>query len=106
MLLIKKFPFQCYFFRQTLLFSATLPKTLVEFAKAGLNDPVLLRLDVDTKLSEQLKVHVYTENIYTVKSHPVFFLLTVFLMKILEELVYVFPFVACIFLCKGRRQKW
>ena len=42
--------------RQTLLFSATLPKLLVEFAKAGLHDPTLLRLDVDTKLSENLKV--------------------------------------------------
>ncbi len=42
--------------RQTLLFSATLPKLLVEFAKAGLNDPTLIRLDVDTKLSENLKV--------------------------------------------------
>lgn len=29
--------------RQTLLFSATLPKVLVEFARAGLSDPVLLR---------------------------------------------------------------
>lgn len=29
--------------RQTLLFSATLPKVLVEFARAGLTDPVLLR---------------------------------------------------------------
>lgn len=29
--------------RQTVLFSATLPKVLVEFAKAGLSDPVLLR---------------------------------------------------------------
>lgn len=29
--------------RQTLLFSATLPKVLVEFAKAGLTDPVLIR---------------------------------------------------------------
>ena len=43
--------------RQTLLFSATLPKLLVEFAKAGLHDPTLIRLDVDTKLSEQLTVH-------------------------------------------------
>ncbi|XP_012671616.1 ATP-dependent RNA helicase DDX54 [Clupea harengus] len=42
--------------RQTLLFSATLPKLLVEFARAGLTDPVLLRLDVDTKLSDQLKL--------------------------------------------------
>ena len=42
--------------RQTVLFSATLPKLLVEFARAGLQDPTLIRLDVDTKLSEQLKV--------------------------------------------------
>ncbi|XP_026876388.2 ATP-dependent RNA helicase DDX54 [Electrophorus electricus] len=42
--------------RQTLLFSATLPKLLVEFARAGLADPVLVRLDVDTKLSNQLKL--------------------------------------------------
>jgi ATP-dependent RNA helicase DDX54/DBP10 len=44
--------------RQTLLFSATLPKLLVEFAKAGLHDPTLIRLDVDTKLSENLQVRV------------------------------------------------
>lgn len=42
--------------RQTLLFSATLPKMLVEFASAGLNSPELIRLDVDTKLSDQLSV--------------------------------------------------
>ncbi|XP_029427665.1 ATP-dependent RNA helicase DDX54 [Rhinatrema bivittatum] len=42
--------------RQTLLFSATLPKLLVEFARAGLTEPVLIRLDVDTKLSDQLKL--------------------------------------------------
>lgn len=42
--------------RQTLLFSATLPQSLVEFAKAGLQNPTLIRLDVDTKLSENLKL--------------------------------------------------
>ena len=42
--------------RQTVLFSATLPKLLVEFARAGLQDPTLIRLDVDTKLSENLMV--------------------------------------------------
>lgn len=41
--------------RQTCLFSATLPKMLVEFAQAGLSDPTLVRLDVDTKLSENLR---------------------------------------------------
>jgi ATP-dependent RNA helicase DDX54/DBP10 len=42
--------------RQTLLFSATLPKSLVEFAKAGLSDPTLVRLDVETKVSEDLEM--------------------------------------------------
>lgn len=41
--------------RQMLLFSATLPKLLVDFARAGLNNPTLVRLDVETKLSDQLK---------------------------------------------------
>lgn len=41
--------------RQTLLFSATLPKLLVDFAKAGLKNPTLVRLDVDSKLSDQLR---------------------------------------------------
>ncbi|WBW71356.1 ATP-dependent RNA helicase Dbp10 [Schizosaccharomyces osmophilus] len=41
--------------RQTLLFSATLPRTLVDFAKAGLQDPVLVRLDVESKVSSDLQ---------------------------------------------------
>ncbi|XP_064482457.1 ATP-dependent RNA helicase DDX54-like [Ornithodoros turicata] len=41
--------------RQTVLFSATLPKMLVDFAQAGLSEPVLVRLDVESKLSEHLK---------------------------------------------------
>uniref|UniRef100_A0A4W5JJF6 RNA helicase n=1 Tax=Hucho hucho TaxID=62062 RepID=A0A4W5JJF6_9TELE len=45
--------------RQTLLFSATLPKLLVEFARAGLTEPVLIRLDVDSKLSELLKLSFF-----------------------------------------------
>ncbi|XP_053558139.1 ATP-dependent RNA helicase DDX54 [Bombina bombina] len=45
--------------RQTLLFSATLPKMLLEFARAGLTEPVLVRLDVDTKLSDQLKLSFF-----------------------------------------------
>ncbi|XP_049644734.1 ATP-dependent RNA helicase DDX54 [Suncus etruscus] len=44
---------------QTVLFSATLPKLLVEFARAGLTEPVLIRLDVDTKLNEQLKTSFF-----------------------------------------------
>lgn len=42
--------------RQTLLFSATLPGSLVEFAKAGLVNPVLVRLDIETKISENLEL--------------------------------------------------
>uniref|UniRef100_A0A0K8T610 RNA helicase n=1 Tax=Lygus hesperus TaxID=30085 RepID=A0A0K8T610_LYGHE len=42
--------------RQTVLFSATLPKVLVEFAKAGLSDPVLIRLDVETKIPDTLNL--------------------------------------------------
>ncbi|KAL4609445.1 ATP-dependent RNA helicase DDX54 [Arapaima gigas] len=45
--------------RQTLLFSATLPKLLVEFARAGLTEPVLIRLNVETKLSDQLKLSFF-----------------------------------------------
>ncbi|KAF7233804.1 hypothetical protein EG68_08482 [Paragonimus skrjabini miyazakii] len=42
--------------RQTLIFSATLPNNLIEFARSGLTDPVLIRLDVDKKLSQNLKL--------------------------------------------------
>ncbi|KAI1386427.1 ATP-dependent RNA helicase DBP10 [Hypoxylon trugodes] len=41
--------------RQTLLFSATLPASLVEFARAGLQDPSLVRLDAETKISPDLQ---------------------------------------------------
>ncbi|XP_042767263.1 ATP-dependent RNA helicase DDX54 [Panthera leo] len=44
---------------QTVLFSATLPRLLVEFARAGLTEPVLIRLDVDAKLNEQLKTSFF-----------------------------------------------
>lgn len=42
--------------RQTVLFSATLPKLLVDFAQAGLTDPVLIRLDVESKIPEALEL--------------------------------------------------
>ncbi|TDZ33615.1 ATP-dependent RNA helicase DBP10 [Colletotrichum spinosum] len=41
--------------RQSLLFSATLPASLVEFARAGLQDPSLIRLDAETKVSPDLE---------------------------------------------------
>lgn len=46
--------------RQTLLYSATLPKMLAQFARAGLRDPVLIRLDLDSKVSEQLCLGFFT----------------------------------------------
>ncbi|KIY04247.1 uncharacterized protein Z520_00941 [Fonsecaea multimorphosa CBS 102226] len=46
--------------RQTLLFSATLPKSLVEFARAGLQEPMLVRLDADSKISPDLQSTFFT----------------------------------------------
>jgi len=42
--------------RQMLLFSATMPRALAEFARAGLRDPQLVRLDTETKISEDLQI--------------------------------------------------
>lgn len=50
--IVKRLPSQ----RQTLLFSATLSKILAEFAKAGLYEPELIRLDIELKLNENLKL--------------------------------------------------
>ena len=50
--IIKRLPSQ----RQTLLFSATLSKIVAEFAKAGLYEPELIRLDIEMKLNENLKL--------------------------------------------------
>lgn len=47
--------------RQTLLFSATLPKKLVEFTKAGLQaNPKLVRLDADSKISADLRMAFFS----------------------------------------------
>lgn len=46
--------------RQTLLFSATLPKSLVEFARAGLQEPKLIRLDAESKISPDLESAFFT----------------------------------------------
>ncbi|GAB4823750.1 hypothetical protein N2152v2_010796 [Parachlorella kessleri] len=46
--------------RQTLLFSATMPKALAEFARAGLRDPELVRLDADTRISPDLSLAFFT----------------------------------------------
>ncbi|KAF8326673.1 uncharacterized protein EI90DRAFT_2930055 [Cantharellus anzutake] len=46
--------------RQTVLFSATLPKSLVEFAKAGLQNPKLVRLDAESKISSDLRMAFFS----------------------------------------------
>eukprot|EP00983_Pelagomonas_calceolata_P126765 1161339-Pelagomonas_calceolata.AAC.5 len=46
--------------RQTLLFSATLPRSLADFASAGLNAPVLVRLDAERRISPDLKLTFLT----------------------------------------------
>lgn len=46
--------------RQTLLFSATLPKLLVDFAKAGLQNPKLVRLDAESKISADLRIAFFS----------------------------------------------
>lgn len=46
--------------RQTLLFSATLPKSLVDFAKAGLENPKLVRLDAESKISTDLRMAFFS----------------------------------------------
>ena len=46
--------------RQSLLFSATMPKTLAEFAQAGLQSPQLVRLDAETRISPDLRLAFFT----------------------------------------------
>lgn len=42
--------------RHNLLFSATLPTSLAEFAKAGLNNPAFIRLDTEHRISPDLEL--------------------------------------------------
>eukprot|EP00898_Chlorokybus_atmophyticus_P008356 jgi/Chlat1/8521/Chrsp80S07813 len=46
--------------RQTLLFSATMPRLLADFARAGLRDPQLVRLDIEKKISADLQMQFFT----------------------------------------------
>lgn len=45
--------------RQTLLFSATMPEQLVAFARAGLTNAQIVRLDSETKVSPDLQIQFY-----------------------------------------------
>ena len=42
--------------RQTCLFSATMPSLLADFSRAKLHEPQLIRLDLETRLSEALEI--------------------------------------------------
>lgn len=46
--------------RQNLLFSATLPSSVAEFAKAGLVNPLLVRLDTEQKISPDLALKFFS----------------------------------------------
>ena len=51
---------------QTLLFSATMPSALHEFAKAGLRDPEMVRLDVESRISPDLGLAFFSVRFATV----------------------------------------
>uniref|UniRef100_A0A673LSZ4 RNA helicase n=1 Tax=Sinocyclocheilus rhinocerous TaxID=307959 RepID=A0A673LSZ4_9TELE len=72
--------------RQTLLFSATLPKMIVDFARAGLTEPVLIRLDVDMKLT--LLLHLL-RNVVKPQEQTVVFVATKHHVEHLKELLMV-----------------
>jgi ATP-dependent RNA helicase DDX54/DBP10 len=47
--------------RQTMLFSATMPKALVEFTKTGMmHDPTVVRLDSEVQVSDELRIAFIT----------------------------------------------
>lgn len=45
--------------RQTLIFSATLPEMLAQFARAGLNNPKVIRLNTEHKLPDTLETKYF-----------------------------------------------
>ncbi|UPR04885.1 DEAD-box ATP-dependent RNA helicase [Chloropicon primus] len=46
--------------KQCLLFSATMPAMVAEFASAGLKDPQLVRLDSESRISDDLEMRFFT----------------------------------------------
>jgi len=48
-----------------MLFSATMPASLLEFTKISLNHPIIIRLDTDMKLSPHLQIsYVFVRSDY------------------------------------------
>jgi ATP-dependent RNA helicase DDX54/DBP10 len=50
--------------RQSLMFSATMPTSVSDFAQAGLTNPLLIRLDTDAKLSPDLTMAFFAVKPY------------------------------------------
>lgn len=72
---------------QRLLFSATLPKMLVDFASSGIRNPALIRLDKDDQLSQHLELAFFS----VAPSHKLHVLLYILRFVLLEtEQVIVF----------------
>eukprot|EP00606_Chrysophyceae_sp_TOSAG23-5_P000217 GSChrysophyteH2.ASY1.ANO1.1445.1 assembled CDS len=51
---------ECSGDRQTLLFSATMPRQLLQFTRAGLREPQLIRLESESKTSDELRMAFLT----------------------------------------------
>jgi superfamily II DNA/RNA helicase len=51
---------ECSGDRQTLLFSATMPRQLLQFTRAGLREPQLIRLESESKTSDELRMAFFT----------------------------------------------
>lgn len=69
---------------QTMLFSATMPATLVDFSRACLTNPVVIRLDTDVKISKDLQVFLHYR-IHSAKTPS----------KICQLIVYKRAFCCC-----------
>ena len=95
--------------RQTALFSATLPKDLIEFAKAGLLNPELIRLDLETKISPELEMVFIAaksdskeasllyllQNVISADSMTIVFAATKHHVEYLQELLKAYEIDAC-----------
>ena len=75
--------------RQTILMSATMPKQLVEFAKAGLQNPTLIRLDAESKISEVPLLFPISLPFFFITTRTSYFLLL--LLSVCLLLSFPFP---------------
>lgn len=71
--------------KQCFLFSATLPSMLMEFAKAGLKNPEIIRLNSETKISETLNISFF--NVKTEEKDATLLYLLTKLINIKEQVI-------------------